>query len=111
MREYREAMPEPWPEEGRRRRTLDGTEYVTMSRMASVDPLEQSYTREMRVEKWRDGTLIAQEERTLRGQIHFRNEVELMLKLARFNKIKVHDYYTDEEATAESEEIVFVAKR
>jgi len=59
LKVHREAMPEPWPEEGRRRETPDGTEYVTMSRMMSVDPLEQSYTREMRVEKWRAGTMIA----------------------------------------------------
>jgi SAM-dependent methyltransferase len=111
LKEHREAMPEPWPEEGRRRTTSDGTEYITMSRMTSVDPLEQSYTREMRVEKWRYGTLIAQEERTLRGQMHFRNEVELMLKLVGFGKIEVHDYYTDEEAAADSGEIVFIARR
>jgi hypothetical protein len=55
--------------------------------------------------------MIAQEDRTLRGQMHFRNEVELMLRLAGFSAIEAHDYYSDEEATDDSGEIVFVAKR
>jgi len=43
--------------------------------------------------------------------MHFRNEVELMLRLAGFSAIEVHDYYSDEEAKADMVEIVFVAKR
>ena len=107
----REAMPEPWPEEGRRRTAADGTDYVTMSRMLHVDPLEQSYVREMRVEKWRGGELIAREESTLRGQMHFRNEVEWMLRLAGFEDIHVFGDYSGDSPTPRHGELVFVAKR
>ena len=111
LRESRKAMPEPWPKEGRSRTTADGTEYVTRSRMVNVDPLEQSYIREMRVEKLREGELIEYEERTLRGQMHFRNEVEWMLRLAGFTTISAYGGYSEEDVTADHGEIVFIARR
>ncbi len=79
--------------------------------MTNLDPLEQSYTRQMRVEKWQRGELLASEERTLRGQMYFRNEVMLLLELAGFRDNDVQGDYTDEEATAENQQLVFIARK
>ena len=51
----RKTLPEPWPEEGRRRIAADGSEYVERFRLVSIDPLEQSDVRQVRVEKWVSG--------------------------------------------------------
>ncbi len=76
-----------------------------------VDPLEQSYTRQVRLEKWFNGKLAASEEYTLREDIYFKNELLLMLKVAGFREITVHGDYTDEPPTADHEELVFTAIR
>lgn len=81
------------------------------SRMLNINPLEQSNSRQMRVEKWMGGELIAYEERTLRGQMYFMHEVRLMLDKAGFNDVGVQGDYTEEKATAEHTELVFVARK
>jgi SAM-dependent methyltransferase len=111
LEDKRQNMPEPWPDESKKRRAADGTEYLSQSRMVNLDPLEQSYTRQMRVEKWRDGERLASEERTLVGQMYFRNEVVLMLDLAGFRDVNVQGDYSDEEATTEHQELVFIARK
>ncbi|MGB3713727.1 MAG: class I SAM-dependent methyltransferase [Candidatus Promineifilaceae bacterium] len=110
LKDQRQEMPEPWPEEGKRRRTAAGAEYVSRSRMLHLDPLEQSYTRQMRVEKWLERQLIAQEERTLQGQMYFMHEVVLMLEKAGFGDILVQGDYREETISADHSELVFVAR-
>ena len=107
----RQTLPEAWPEEGRRRIAADGSEYTDRFRIFQVDPLEQSFTRQVRLEKRRFGALIASEEHTLRGNMYFKNELLLMLKVAGFREITVRGDYTDEPATADHEELVFTAIR
>ena len=41
--------------------------------------------------------------------MYFKNELLLMLQLAEFHEISVHGDYTDEPATADHAELVFVA--
>ena len=59
LKENREVLPQPWPEEGKRRVDADGSVYLSWIRLLSLDPLEQSLVREMRVEKWQGEHLIA----------------------------------------------------
>lgn len=106
--EGRKTLPEAWPASSPRR-AADGSEHSGIFRTIDVDPLEQTYTRQVRLEKRRAGELIAAEEYTLRGNTYFKPEVLLMLKVAGFSEITVTGDYTDAPATAESKEIVFTA--
>ncbi len=111
LKQKRAELPEPWPEEGQSKIASDGAEYVSRFRTLEIDPLEQSYLRQVRLEKWVQGKLVANEEYTLRGYMFFRNEVELMLMLVGFQDIIVLGDYTDEPATADHRELVFVARK
>jgi hypothetical protein len=84
---------------------------ATTFRTVEVDPLEQSYKRQVRLEKWVSGELVASEEHTLKGNMYLKNEILLMLKVVGFREITVLGDYTNETATAEHEEIVFTAIR
>jgi hypothetical protein len=90
---------------------LDGSEHVARFRSVSVDPLEQTYTRQVRLEKWESGSLVASEEYLLRGNMYLKSEVVLMLRVAGFRAITVHGDYTDEPATADHEKLLFTAIR
>ena len=109
--EYRRAMPQPWSDKGDGRVASDGSQHFAQFRMLNVDPLEQRYTRQVRLEKWSGGKLTASEEYTLHGDFYLKNELLLMLKVAGFREIMVHGNYTDEPATADHEEIIFTAIR
>lgn len=107
--EYRRALPQPWPDKGEGRVASDGSVHFAQFRLLNIDPLEQTYTRQVRLEKWSNGGLIASEEYTLRGNIYFKSELLLMLKVAGFREITVHGDYTDSPVTADHDEIVFTA--
>jgi SAM-dependent methyltransferase len=105
----RHALPELWPEEGRPQVASDGSEHRATFRMLALDPLEQTYVRQVRLEKWVSGELVASEERTLRGNMYLKNEVLLMLRLAGFRAVTVTGDYTEEPASPEHRELVFTA--
>jgi SAM-dependent methyltransferase len=107
---YRRGLPEPWPTDVQPRVAADGTEHVGLFRTVDIDPLEQTYTREVRLEKRRDGELIAQEQYTLRGGAYLKPEMLLMLQVAGFRDIELRGDYRDEPATPDSDKIVFVAR-
>lgn len=107
----RQMLPEPWPKEGHRKIGADGSEFVDRFRYVEIDALEQSYTRQVRLEKWQSGTLVASEESSLRGNMYLKNELLLMLQLAGFQEITVRGDYTDLPATSEHEELIFTAIR
>ena len=109
LSENRRSLPEPWPEKGAGRIASDGSEHFGQFRLTAFDPLEQSYVREVRLEKWVEGKLDTAEEYTLRGNIYFKNELLLMLKVAGFHDITVNGDYKEEMATADHEEVVFTA--
>lgn len=105
----RAQLPQPWPEEGSRRMAADGSENIAYFRLADIDPLHQTYTREVRLEKWVAGQRVAAEEYALRGNMYLMPEVKLMLEVVGFRDIEVFGDYSDTAATADSEEINFVA--
>jgi hypothetical protein len=109
LEENRRQLPEAWPQEGNRRSVADGSENVAYFRTIDIDPLEQSYTRQVRLEKWVGGAAVASEEYTLRGNMYFKNEVMLMLELAGFDEITVQGDYSSERATPDHQELVFTA--
>ena len=105
LSENRKALLQPWPE-ATPRRASDGSEHTGRFRTIDVDPLEQTYTRQVQHEKRSDGVLVASEEYTLRGNTYFKPDLLLMLKVTSFSEIPVTGHYTDKPATADSEEIV-----
>ena len=80
-------------------------------RSVAADPLTQTYTREVRLEKWQSGKLVATESYTLKESMYLREEVLLMLKVAGFGRVLVQGDFTNDDATAEHEELVFTAVR
>ncbi len=107
--EKRTALPEPWPEEKKRRTAADGCEYVEQQRMLSVDPLEQKMIRQVRIEKWAAGKLIDAQEYSQHRTLYLPNEVLVMLQLAGFRQTTMCGDYTGEPATPDSEMLVFTA--
>lgn len=105
------SLPEPWPERGEGRIASDGSEHFAQFRTIKREPLEQRYTRQVRLSKYRDAELIAQEEYTLTGNMYLPEEVRLMLKVAGFRDIALFGDYKYEPANEASEELIFVAVR
>lgn len=109
LKETRQRLPEPWPEQGKKRTAANGVDYVSRFRLLEIDPLEQSYVRQVRLEKWQNGKLLVREEYTLRGFMFFRNEVEWMLNVAGFGHVTVLGDYSDKAATPNHNNLVFIA--
>jgi len=109
LKEKREALPPAWEERSDGRIASDGSEHFGQFRFLAFDPLEQSFTRQVHLEKWTNGELTASEEYTLRGIIYFKNELLLMLKVAGFREISVRGDYTDQPATADNIVLIFTA--
>jgi hypothetical protein len=80
-------------------------------RYVAFDPLEQSATRQMRTLLWQAGQPVVDEVYTLTANMYFRNELRQMLELAGFEVEAIQGDYTQAEATAEHEFIVFIARR
>lgn len=109
-KDERGKLPEPWPPPGERERAPDGTEYALRARAVDVDPLDQTLTLEIHAEKWRDGSLVAQEKHQISIRSYFRDELLLMLARAGFADVEVFGDHTDEQATADHEFLVYVAR-
>lgn len=109
--EQRRALPEPWPTDAPRRIAADGSEHLARFRSLSLDPLDQTYVREVQLEKWQAGSLVESEEYVLRGNMYLKSEVVLMLQVAGFSAISVRGDYTDDPATADHEKLIFTAIR
>lgn len=109
LRENRQSLPEPWPDEGSHRQSDDGYEFISRTRMVALNPMEQSYVRQIWVEKYLDGHKLRDEKYNLRGNFYFMNELILMLEKVGFKHIKVLGGYSDERPTADHEDLVYIA--
>ena len=112
LTEERRELPKPWRNlgEGDRREGSDGTEYELRSRIVELDPLAQSVTIEMRADMWRDGVHEA-EEHLLRMSLYFTPELVSLLERAGFDDIMLRGDYTDEEPNADTDFVVFIARK
>lgn len=109
--EQRQLLPEPWPEEGIRKRTASGDEIELRAQLVDLDPMEQRQTLEMRAELWSEGRLVAQEERLLQENLYFRNEILLLLANAGFTDVSVRAGYNERKPTGDDTMLVFIARR
>jgi SAM-dependent methyltransferase len=111
LKEARASLPEPLEPSGGRRRASDGAEYSLRSRVVELDPLDQCVTLEMHAEMWRDGQLVSEEDQLLNLHMYFRDELLLMLERAGFADIIVQGDHRREEARADHDFLVFVARK
>jgi SAM-dependent methyltransferase len=111
LKDARTSLPEAFGPSGGRRTGSDGAEYSLRSRLVELDPLEQRMTVEMHAEMWRDGELALEEDHTLDMHVYFKDELLLMLERTGFIDIIVQGGYAGEEATADDDFLVFVAKK
>jgi hypothetical protein len=111
LKELQTQLPKPWPDRIGKTPPDDGSDYELYYRPAAFDPLEQRITRQMRTVLWRDGQLIAEEEYTLYENLYFRNELRQMLEQVGFEIEGIQGDYTEAEATAKHDVIVFIARK
>ena len=111
LKEERRKLPEPWPAEGMRKQAPDGDEIELKTRLAALDPLEQVATREIRALLLREGQVVAHEEHVLLERLYFKNEVVGMLTAAGFRDVNVLGDYTEDAASADSEILVYIARK
>ena len=110
-RAERERLPEPWTGDGERRTAPDGAEYALAARALSIDPLDGSMVLEIRAKKWREGRLVATEERPISIRSYFKDELVLMLERAGFADVEVNGGYSGAEPSADDEFLVYLARR
>lgn len=96
---------------GSREQDANGDEIELRARVVDLDPMEQQLTLEMRAELWRKGRLEEQEERLLKENLYFRNEILLLLANVGFVDVSVRAGYSAEEATADDAMLVFIARK
>jgi SAM-dependent methyltransferase len=109
--ENRRALPQAWPDSGKRVRLTDGSELELVARTVSTDPLENVATRQLRARLWQDSELVAEEIHTQNLDDYSKNELVLMLERAGFDELQLFGDFTDEPATADHSNLVFIAKK
>ncbi len=109
--ENRHSLPEEWPASTERELLADGAELEIAVRTVAVDPLHESQTRQMRARLWRNGELLEEQVHTMRYEEYGMNELLLMLEHAGFGNIQIFGDYSSEPATADSKDLIFVARK
>ena len=111
-----------WQPENRRDLPLDwfpphrvalpnGDELENAVQIVSQNPLEAVTTRAIRHRLYRDGELIEEDVHAIDLEMYTKHELALMLETAGFATVEVRGGYTDEPATDDHENIVFIAHR
>ena len=103
----RDDLPQPLPQITERRAGSDGTEYGMAGRL---DPLDQTVTTEIRVERWRDGRMEVAEQHVMHMTMYLRHELALMLELAGFAEIEVHGDHQRRAPASDDPFVVFAAR-
>ncbi|MDQ2690472.1 MAG: class I SAM-dependent methyltransferase [Chloroflexota bacterium] len=109
-KDARADLPEPWPEHVGKA-PGDDREYDLIYRLAAVDPLEQQTLGEMRMLLYKDRQVIEDKTFPLTSNYYFRNEMRMLLEQAGFSIEAEKGDWTDEDADADHEVIVFFARK
>jgi hypothetical protein len=86
------GMPRP----NRRGTTASWTQHITMEMFGS---------------RWRDGEADRKDRHVFEMTLCFTHEVKLMLERAGFVDVELHAEYTDAEPTADTQFVVFIARK
>lgn len=103
-------LPEAWPDYIGTP-PADDHEYELHYRLVAVDPFEQRSIGEMRTLLFKDKQVIADHTRTLTSNYYFHHEMRMLLEQAGFKIEAEKGDLTDEDASAEHEFIVYVARK
>ncbi len=76
-----------------------------------MDPLEEVATRQIRARLWWKGELLKEEIHTQKVEDYSKNELVIMLENAGFNEMQINGDYSDEPATADNKNLIFVARK
>lgn len=106
----RSHLPAPWPAEIGKT-PADGREYELHYRLVSLDPLAQRTVDELRTLLFKDGQLVSDNTYTLQSTYYFRHEMQLLLEKAGFTVEAVKGDFTDADATADHDAIVYFARK
>jgi hypothetical protein len=106
----RSHLPVAWPEDIGKI-PEDDREYELHYRLVALDPLNQRTTGEMRTLLFKDKKLVADETLTLKSNYYFRNEIHLLLEKAGFQLEAEKGDWTEADATAEHDVIVYFARK
>jgi len=109
--ENRQSLPQEWPSSTERKLLADGNELEIVARTVGTDPLENVSTRQIRARLWRKDELLKEEGHTQKLDDYNKNELVLMLEHAGFSDIQIFGDFSDEPATADHENLIFVARK
>jgi len=111
LKDERATLPMPAERPRKRQLASDGSEYGLRSRILAADPLDQSITLEMRVERWRDGALETAEEHRLDVRSYFAHELRMLVERAGFVDVVVHGDHVEADPSPDDEFVVIVARK
>lgn len=110
--DHKSDFPTPFEKIDERKKAADGTELELLHRRVNFDPLQQTVERELQVNHYQDGELLASERGTIVINIYFMNEIILMLKHVGFQNISVESGRSRKPPKPwEDSYIVFVAEK
>lgn len=109
-KDARGHLPEPWAD-GIDNPPDTDDESAMHYRLLAVDPLEQRTTSEMRMLQFKDRQIVSDVTYTLTLNMYFRNELRVLLEKAGFTIEGEQGSWTDADATADDDVIVFVARK
>jgi hypothetical protein len=109
-KEARTHLPEPWPEYVGNV-PQDEHEYELHYRLVSIDPLNQQSVGEMRTLLFKEKQLVEDNTRALTSNYYFRNELHLLLENAGFKIEAEKGDWTDADATADHDVIIYFARK
>lgn len=109
-KDARAHLPEPWPDYIGKI-PEDDHEYELHYRLVSADPLRQQTTGEMRTLLFKDKQLVVDETRALTSNYYFHNDMLMLLEKAGFTVEAAKGDWTDEDATADHDVIVYFARK
>jgi len=109
--ENRRSLPQEWPSSTERKLLADGCELEVATRTVATDPLENVATRQIRVRLWRKEELLKEEIYTQKLDDYNKDELVFMLEHAGFRDIQIFGDFSDEPATADHKDLIFVARK
>ena len=109
--ENRRSLPQEWPSSTERKLLADGCELEVAARTVAMDPLENVATRQIRARLWRKDELLKEEVHTQKLDDYNKNELVLMLEHAGFRDIQIFGDFSDEPATADHKDLIFVVRK
>jgi hypothetical protein len=108
--EARTHLPDPWPEYVGKA-PEDDREYDLYYRLVALDPMQQQSIGEMRMLSYKNNQVLSDRTYTLTSNYYFLNEMHMLLKQARLTVEAEKGDWTDADASADHNVIVFFARK